>query len=108
MTNPVTDPVTDPVDTMRSDALDSYRMAEVDGCQSTFSIPNPERWALSLLRRARMVSLEGSLSPHPQSPFTLALGVTTPSQPGGRSSYGCHTRAVSAWDRWPLFWKYAL
>ena len=30
-----------------------------------------------------MVLLEGSLSPHPQSPFTLALGVTTPSQPGG-------------------------
>ena len=26
----------------------------------------------------------------------------------GRSSCGCHARAVSAWDRWPLFWKYAL
>ena len=68
----------------------------------------PKRRAPSRQRPTHMASPEGSLSPHPQSPFTLALGVTTPSQPGGRSSYGCHTRAVSAWDRWPLFWKYAL
>ena len=80
----------------------------INGHRSTVSIPAQTSSTFVLEAHTHGLARGVSLSPHPQSPFTLALGVTTPSQPGGRSSYGRHTRAVSAWDRWPLFWKHAL